>query len=461
MTALDEIVRKRFITPLHRSRRNYVGIEFEYPVVHFGNRPVDFEVMQDMAEAFIHKFGFEQAERDDEGRIFNAQKKENGDTLSFDCSFNTVELSFGIESDMNVLYSRFAGYYSFLEEYLLARDHSLTGMGINPNYRVNRNVPIQNGRYRMLFHHLSSYPAYPEKQCHSYPNFGMFSCASQVQLDVDEENVIPALNTFAKLEPFNSLLFANSYFTDQGRHFYCSRDFLWSESMQGYNPHNFGICATKLHSIDEIVRYIETESMYCLERDGKYINFAPITLRDYFRSDTIRGEYWNGEKYEKIEFSPRPEDIAYHRSYKFEDLTFRGTIEFRSCCEQPVSDCMTVAAYFTGLMEELDDLKQLLDEDDSLYRHGYNTTELRSMVNSRGMPDFADKNRIKETLLAILDLAGKGLKTRGFGEAHFLDPLYERAETLENPAQRSERLLKDGRPSYEVVRDYAAFKPLR
>ena len=36
----------------------------------------------------------------------------------------------------------------------------LTGMGINPRYVVNQNVPVVSERYRMLFHHLSSYKKY-------------------------------------------------------------------------------------------------------------------------------------------------------------------------------------------------------------------------------------------------------------------------------------------------------------
>ncbi|MFQ9792099.1 MAG: hypothetical protein ACLRX7_01780 [Acutalibacteraceae bacterium] len=43
--------------------------------------------------------------------------------------------------------------------------------------------------------------------------------------------------------------------------------------------------------------------------------------------------------------------MEYLRSYKFEDLTFRGTIEYRSACCQPVSECMCVAAFHVGLQE--------------------------------------------------------------------------------------------------------------
>lgn len=455
MTDLEQIIRNRYISPLQRPRRDLVGIEFEFPVVHLGNRPVDFDVMQDMTKAFITKFHFERLKKDDDGRIFDAQKTENGDALSFDCSFNTVEFSFGVESDMNVLYRRFEDYYTFIEEFLLARGHTLTGMGINPNYRYNQKIPIKNGRYRMLFHHLESYPKYPEKKCHAYPNFGMFSCASQVQLDVDESNVLLALNTFARLEPFNSLLFANSYFADENTRLYLSRDYFWYDSMQGYNPHNLGMYETELHSVDEIVDYIKTESMYCLERDGKYINFAPTPLTDYFRADAIRGEFWNGEKYEEIEFSPRPEDLAYHRSYKFEDLTFRGTIEFRSCCEQPASEAMTVAAYFAGLMGSLPELKGLLDQDTSLYDHGYNSAELREIVNASGVPEFADPKKVRDTLLTVLDLAHNGLHRRGYGEEHFLDPLYKRAETLESPAQKMEKAIESEESREQLIREFA------
>lgn len=458
MTNLHQIIQNRFIAPLARSRRDLVGVEFEFPVVQLEDRPVDLDLLQEMTQAFMDTFAFEKFEKDDNGRIFHVLDPKTQDSLSYDCSFNTLELSFGTESDMNIIFKRFCNYYTFIQNFLTPRKHMLTGLGTNPNYKTNQNEPIANGRYRMLFHHLSSYPKYPEKVCHNYPNFGMFSCASQVQLDVDKENVLEALNTFSKLEPFNSLLFANSYFRDKNRKFYCSRDYFWGQSMQGYNPHNVGMCETQITSLDELVEYLAGESMYCLERDGKYINFAPTILRDYFSSESIHGEYWNGTGYETIDFQPRPEDIAYHRSYKFEDLTFRGTIEFRSCCEQPVSDVMSVAAYFTGLMEVLPKLSELLAKDASLYRHGYNPSELRCQINSDGLPEFADRNEVRKTLLRILDLAKEGLQKRGYEEEHFLAPLYKRAETFTNPALEVESAIKNGVPKNEIVRRYALMR---
>ena len=139
----------------------------------------------------------------------------SGDTISYDCSYNTLELSFGAEDDLNVVYDRFRRYYLFIQERLDSAGHTLTGMGVNPYWRVNRCEPIANGRYRMLLHHLQSYKRYPGGlDFHDVPQFGLFSCASQIQLDAEEDTVIEALNTFSRLEPWKALLFANSPWGD-------------------------------------------------------------------------------------------------------------------------------------------------------------------------------------------------------------------------------------------------------
>ena len=51
---------------------------------------------------------------------------------------------------------------------------------------------------------------------------------------------------------------------------------------------------------DEIVRYIKSMSLYCVEREGKYINFPPVVLSKYFSSDRIKGEYFDGNRYREI-----------------------------------------------------------------------------------------------------------------------------------------------------------------
>lgn len=450
--ALDEAIYKKYIVPIQRPRRLYAGVEFELPIVNMEKKPVDFSLMYALTEAFILNFGFDEIQRDDEGHIFSTTKTANGDGLSYDCSFNTLEFSFGVEKDLNVLHERFRSYYTFVQDFLAPHQHTLTGMGVNPYHDVNNNVPIANGRYRMLLHHLQSYKKYGASfPFHDTPDFGLICAASQVQLDAQEDTVIDTLNVFARLEPLKALLFSNSPYGG----LLCSRDHFWKHSLHGLNPHNVDTYETKLHSINELTAYIRSMSIYCLEREGKYINFAPTPLEQYFASESITGEYFDGRQYRSITFAPSLDDLIYLRSYKFEDLTYRGTIEFRSVCEQPVSEIMAPAAFHAGLVEMVPELTALLDEDRSIYQQGYSPSELRELFVRRELPDFLDRAAASALIAQVLDLAKLGLEKRGMGEAHFLEPLYHRAKYLLSPARQMVEGMEAGVPLEQYILDYA------
>lgn len=450
--SLNAAIYEKYIRPIQRPRRRYAGVEFELPIVNLDRKPVDFTVVHALTDAFASKFGLDEIHRDDEGNIYSAVNERNGDDLSYDCSFNTLEFSFGVEEDLNVIYGRFADYYTFVQTFLADYHHTLTGMGVNPYHEINNDIPIPNGRYRMLLHHLQSYTKYGDSILfHHTPDFGLFCAASQVQLDAQADTVIDTLNAFARLEPLKALLFANSPYGD----LLCSRDHFWKHSLHGLNPHNVDTYETKLHSTDELLAYIRSMSIYCLERDGKYINFAPTPLEQYFASGRITGEYFDGRQYQSITFAPRLEDLAYLRSFKFEDLTYRGTIEFRSVCEQPVSEIMAPAAFHAGLIEMVPELTALLDADKSIYQQGYSPSELRELFVRRELPDFLDRDAASALLTQVLDLAKAGLQKRGMGEEHFLEPLYHRARYLLSPARQMVEGLEAGVPLEEYIKDYA------
>ena len=435
---LDRAIYERFIVPTQRQRTDKAGIEFELPIVNREPAPVDFDAVHQVAEAFTAHFGFTQTARDADGFIYSASDPETADNLSFDCSYNTVELSFGTASDLHELNRRFAAYYRYLYDGLDRFGHTLTGMGVNPRYAVNRNVPVASERYRMLLHHLSSYPKYEKASLfpfHHHPNFGLFSCASQVQLDVEDKHLPEVLNTFNRLEPLKALLFANSIWMEDGQTLLCSRDYFWRNSLHGFNPHNVDMFAANFDSVDDIVAYIRSMSLYCVERDGQYINFAPTPLADYFASDRIKGEVFDGTGYKPIVFQPEAADLKDLRSFKFEDLTFRGTVEFRSVCEQPVGEIFAASALHVGLMEKLPELTALLAQDRTIYHKGYTAAELRQLFVQKDFPgNIFDRKAVSALILKILDLAKAGLAQRGMDEEDFLAPLYPRAERLESPA---------------------------
>lgn len=456
---LMEAIYDRYIKPTARKPKRSVGLEFEFPILNKHGKAVDFNVIHEITGSFTNTFHFDEKQYDDDGHVYFAQNKQTGDSLSFDCSYNTLELSFGIESDINLLNERFETYFPFLRKALDEKDHLITGMGINPGYSVNRNIPVVSERYRMLFHHLCSYQNYgKEILFHDHPNFGLFSCASQVQLDVEEKDLVTVLNTFTLLEPLKALLFANSIWTEDTNDFLCSRDYFWRNSLHGLNRHNVDMYGIRFESVDEVLLYIRSMSLYCVMRDGKYINFSPTRLEDYFSADSIEGELFQDGQYRKVTIHPEISDLAYLRSFKFEDLTFRGTVEFRSVCEQPVSEIMASGAFHAGLMENLHSLAYCLENDHVIYHKGYNASELRRQFVLSDLPDIYDRKELSDLLIRILDLASDGLRIRSFGEEKYLDPLYERAEQLMSPARQMRNGLANGKSVMDYVYEYGAYE---
>lgn len=453
---IKERLYKRYIEPTKKKGKEYIGVEIEMPIVNLSEKAVDFEVVHKITDSFINHFDFTVTGKDDEGNIYSATSSANGDILSYDCSYNNLELSFGKESNLYIIQTRFNEYYKFLQNEFKKYNYTLTGMGVNPYRNFNHNVPIPNGRYRMLFHHLNSYKNYTDLPMyfHNYPQYGTFSSASQVQLDVSYDNLPMVLNTFSKLEPIKALLFSNSVLLDEKEELLCCRDMFWENSTHGINPHNIGMYDCEFFSVEDVLSYIETTGIYCVERDNKYINFAPIKIYDYFDKQSIQGEYFDNGEYKEIEFKPQLDDIEYLRTFKFEDLTFRGTIEFRSVCCQPIKDSLCVAAFHLGLMNKVEELSQLFENDHILYHNGYTASELRKMLIKDSLPEFIDIDSLYDFVKQIIDLSYKGLLQRGLNEESLLQPLYERVKARTNPAKNMLNLKNSGTDLKDIIIEY-------
>lgn len=434
MVTRDEVEReiyRRYIEPAKKKKEQYAGVEFELPIVNMNKEAVDFTVIHRMVDAFASEFNFTEFNYDDEGFICSAREKETGDDLSFDCSYNTLEFSFGREYRLTAIEERFNRYYSFIRAYLKERGHNITGMGINPYYGYNDIVPVPNGRYRMLLHHLKSYEKYADQMLfHNIPYYGLIACSAQTHVDADEQKLPEMINTFNRLEPLKALLFSNS----PGEDSLCIRDHLWRESMHGLNPHNVDCWNIEVGSTREIMAYIRSMSLYCTEREGKYINFPPTPIDEYFRKDVVEGEFFNGRGYEKIRWEPKLSDLEYLRSFKFVDLTFRGTLELRSACMQPVSEAFTVPAFHMGLAGQIEELQEIL-QDVSIYSQGYTPAELRKLFVKKKLPDFAERDELTDVLKKIVGLSEEGLIRRGFGEERLLKPLKRRASEMLSPGR--------------------------
>lgn len=451
---IDEALYRRYILPTKRAESGHVGVEFELPIVNLSGEAVDFRVIHDMVDAFTDEFSFDDFNYDDEGYICSAREERTGDDLSFDCSYNTLEFSFGRETDLLVIQKRFHDYYRFIDRFLREQGHGITGMGINPHFKQNNIVPVPNGRYRMLLHHLKSYEKYAGQMLfHDIPYYGLIACSAQTHIDAEKNALPEMINGFNRLEPLKALLFANSPFEDPEGDYLCVRDHLWRESMHGLNPHNVDGWNVEVGSLEEIIAYIRSMSLYCTEREGKYINFSPVPIEEYFERESMSGEYFDGREYRKISWQPRITDLQYLRSFKFVDLTFRGTLELRSACMQPVREAMTVPAFHIGLQQRQKEFIDLLKRA-GIFRQGYTPVELRKLFVRRKWPAFADRSEIRELLMDLVSIAEAGLKERGQGEETLIEPLRERAENIESPALQMLRGIDAGRNLEEYIEEY-------
>lgn len=447
---------EEFIKPT-KQKKDFIGIEVEVPIINLNKTAVDFEVVHEITGNFQNEFSdFAPNGIDYDGNTFSLRNNKNSDIVCYDCSYNNIEFAMGREKDLFTINDRFKTYYAFVKESFEEYNYTLTGMGINPYRKYNQEIPIPSERYLMLYHHLKSYNKYNDvpMHFHDYPSYGMFSSASQVQLDIHYDNLVKTINTFSKIEPIKALLFSNSVLMDENKHVTCFRDALWEYSTHGINPHNIGMYDVDFENIDDILNYLETLNIYCVMRDEAYINFESMNIRDYFQKDYVTGEIFNEGHYEEIKIKPEIDDIDYLRAFKFINLTFRGTLEFRSVCTQPISETMTVAAFHLGLKENLEELSQLMSEDKTIYHKGYTASELRKLLIQEEIPSFIDKKELCSLTNNILDLAKEGLLKRGLGEEIFLKALYKRVKNHTNPGKETIKLLNSGTDIEKVIKDY-------
>jgi len=451
-----------FIKPTTQ-KKNYIGVEIEIPIINLDKKAVNFDVVHKVTDEFQNEYpDFKTDGIDFDGNVFSLKNSKTDDILCYDCSYNNIEFAMGKEKDLFSINERFSEFYNFVKKSFQEYNHTLTGMGINPYRKYNLNQPIPSERYLMLYHHLKSYKNYKNirMQFHKYPEYGMFSSASQVQLDVHKDNLVKTINVFSKIEPIKALLFSNSVLFGEDNTLTCFRDILWEYSTHGVNPHNIGGYDVDFKDLDDLQAYLESLNIYCVMRDGAYINFPSINLLDYYSREFVSGEIYCKGKYRKIDIRPCLEDINYLRPFKFINLTFRGTIEFRSICTQPIRDSMCVAAFHLGLKDKLDEMDEIIKNDDVIYHKGYTASELRKLFIQRDIPSFIDKNDLCRLTREIVDLASDGLKERGIGEEIFLKTLYGRIKNHTNPGKSFINSINNGVRLEKIIEDYGKLEAL-
>ena len=86
---------------------------------------------------------------------------------------------------------------------------------------------------------------------------------------------------------------------------------------------------------------------------------------------------------EKVNLTPREADFKNHRSYQYQDLTTRGTVEFRSVCTQPFDKTFASAAFHLGILENLENVKAYLQDAPFFQEEGRDYKDLRRKFSKK------------------------------------------------------------------------------
>ena len=409
-----KLLKEKYLSNMKEDSKLFVGVELEFPIVETNGNKTNIEVTKNLFRILANLSDFEVEKIDDNQNPIQLIHCSSKDRILFELSYNTIEFAFERACSINEVAKRFEDYLKIIQPILQENNHEIQGHGIHPLWKENDNSPVKIERYKMLMAFLAMNGT--GMKTHSYPSYGAFICGNQVQLDVRRDNYIRIINAFNKIETAKAYLFSNSEFSAESWDTKIARDIFWEESLHGYYKENVGIYPKDYQSEEEFFNNLARTAIFTATREGKSYYFKPIRVEDYLDQKEITAYTADGN--EKI-IKPVKEDLKQHRSYQFQDLTARGTVEFRSVCTQPLETTFAPIAFELGLFVELEKLENFL-EDSSFFKNEEQDYRKLRKKYSKKILSKEEKEAIQSFSKDLLDIAEAGLMKRGYGEEKFL-----------------------------------------
>ena len=175
--------------------------------------------------------------------------------------------------------------------------------------------------------------------------------------------------------------------------------------MHGVFEENAGVFPKVFKNEDDYFSYLSETAIFTAKRGDETYYFEPIRAKDYLSMPSIKAHSIRGQV---VTIEPSEEDFKTHRSYQFQDLTTRGTIEFRSVCTH-LENILNDASFFEAFDYDYPRIRRLFSKKD------ISATDLKMILP------------LTESLLSC---AEDGLKSRGFGEEVYLASLREKLDRL-------------------------------
>ncbi|QIG81363.1 glutamate--cysteine ligase [Stakelama tenebrarum] len=298
------------------------------------------------------------------------------------------------------------------------------GLGMWPD-KAREDLPVMpKGRYGIMLNHM--------------PRVGSLgldmmlrTCTIQVNLDYSSEaDMAKKFRVGLALQPLATALFANSPFTEKRPNGYLSyRSHIWSDT----DPARTGMLPFVFEDgfgYDRYADYALDVPMYFVYRDGKYIDAAGLSFRDFLKGElsVLPGEL------------PTIDDWADHLSTAFPEVRLKTFLEMRGADGGPWGRICALPALWVGLLYDQTALDAAwgLVKDWSMDAR----EDLRNAVPKLALDaPLPGGGKLRDIAGEVLEIANAGLAARarfnasGDNETGFLDPLREIVRTGKVPAQ--------------------------
>ena len=299
------------------------------------------------------------------------------------------------------------------------------GLGMWPD-KTRAELPIMpKGRYKIMLNYM--------------PKVGSLgldmmlrTCTIQVNLDYSSEaDMVKKFRVGLALQPVATALFANSPFTEgKPNGFKSFRSHIWEDT----DPDRTGMLPFVFEDgfgYERYCDYMLDVPMYFVYRDGKYLDVAGRSFRDFL----------DGELPELPGEKPRVTDWTDHLSTAFPEVRLKSFLEMRGADGGRWGRICGLPALWVGLLYDTQALDAAWDlvkhwtiEQREEFRHDVPAQALDTITpDGETMRDFAGR---------VLDISAGGLTRRarlnsaGDNEGGFLDPLRDVVLGGMTPADR-------------------------
>lgn len=298
------------------------------------------------------------------------------------------------------------------------------GLGFTPTW-TRAQVPIMpKGRYAIM-------RAYMPKVGGLGLDMMFRTCTVQANLDFGSEaDMVAKFRTSLALQPIATALFANSPFKEgKPTGLLSTRADVWTDT----DPDRTGMLDFVFadgFGFETYVNYALDVPMYFVKREGRYIDVAGRSFRDFMK----------GELPELPGVRPTIKDWADHTTTLFPEVRLKQYLEMRGADSGPWSRLCALPALWTGVLYDSAALAAAWDlcKDWETADH----ERLREDVARLGLKAEIAGRTAQDVARDLLEIAREGLKRRNrlsgglVDESGYLGELLEIAESGVTPAER-------------------------